>query len=114
MNINEVAQLVNARIVCGDHRLSEKIERGFGSDLMSDVLRLESDHLLLVTGLANVQTIRTAEMADIEFILFVRDKRASAEMLKLAKENNLVVLESSYSLFKVCGILYENGLKPVY
>lgn len=114
MKIKEVSSLLNARIVCGAHRLEESVIYGFGSDLMSDVLTLDSIDLLLITGLANVQTIRTAEMADIHFVLFVRNKKVTEEMIELAKENNLVILESPYSLFKASGILFSNGLKPVY
>jgi hypothetical protein len=49
----------------------------FASDLMSDVLTLKNDNLVLITGLATLQTIRTAEMADINCIIFVRNKKVS-------------------------------------
>ncbi len=50
----------------------------FGSDLMSDVLTLEDHDLLLITGLANPQTIRTAEMADIKMIIIARGKEITS------------------------------------
>ena len=81
---------------------------------MSDVLTLDTDHILLVTGLSNVQTIRTAEMADIEVVLLARNKKATPDMIELANENGLVLLETSFSIFRSSGILYENGLNPVY
>jgi len=86
----------------------------FGSDLMSDVLTLEEDQLLLVTGLANSQTIRTAEMADISLIIIARGKEVTDEMKELALENEMTLLSSPYSMFKVCGLLYKQGLKPIY
>lgn len=114
MKISEVAKLMNARIICGKHRIEEEIKHGFGSDLMSDVLRTEVDHLMLITGLANLQTIRTAEMADIDYILFVRDKKATPEMIELAKENNMVILETPNSMFRASGELFQAGLTPVF
>lgn len=86
----------------------------FGSDLMSDVLTLEEHDILLITGLANPQTIRTAEMADISLIIIVRGKEVTEEMKKLARENEITVLSSPFSMFKVCGLLYEIGLKPMF
>jgi predicted transcriptional regulator len=86
----------------------------FGSDLMSDVLTLEEHDILLITGLANPQTIRTAEMADISLIIIVRGKEVTEEMIELAIENEITVLSSPFSMFKVCGLLYEHGLKPIY
>jgi serine kinase of HPr protein (carbohydrate metabolism regulator) len=114
MTVNEVCELLNARIVCGKESSTKKIEKGYSSDLMSDVLTLDTDHLLLITGLCNLQTIRTAEMADIRYIVFVRNKKISFDMLTLAEENNICIMESPFTLFKASGILFNAGLKPVY
>ena len=81
---------------------------------MSDVLRLNTEGLLLITGMANPQVIRTAEMADIPFILFVRDKQITAEMQQLAEENEILLLRCRQSMFRVFGELYKAGLLPVY
>lgn len=89
-------------------------EYAFGSDLMSDVLTLEDQIPLLITGLANTQSIRTAEMADIEIVLIARGKEVTKEMIELAKENDIALLSSPFSLYKICGILHQNGLKPLY
>lgn len=78
------------------------------------VLRLNTEGLLLITGMANPQVIRTAEMADIPFILFVRDKQITAEMQQLAEENEILLLRCRQSMFRVCGELYKAGLLPVY
>ena len=81
---------------------------GYSSDLMSDVLTLDTDNLVLLTGLVNLQAIRTAEMADIKAIVFVRNKKASQEMIDLARENGICLLESPYSLFKSSGMLFQS------
>jgi predicted transcriptional regulator len=114
MNLNEVISLLNARVICGEDKLQKNIASAFASDLMSDVLTIESDNLLLITGLANLQTIRTAEMSDISSILFVRGKRATPEMIELATENHITLLECEGSMFKTAGVLYNAGIKPVF
>lgn len=114
MTIQEIIKRTGGVIQCGEHRKGDKIGRAFCSDLMSDVLTLGCQDILLITGLANVQTIRTAEMADISYILFVRDKSISDEMLQLAAENDMVLVRCHSSMFKVAGELYTAGLQPVY
>ncbi|MBL7903812.1 MAG: hypothetical protein JNL22_02200 [Bacteroidales bacterium] len=114
MKIKEVVELLNARVVSGQNLLESEVEYCFASDLMSDVLTLESDNLLLLTGLANLQTIRTSEMSDINKIIFVRRKKATDEMIRLAAENEIILIECDYSMFRSAGILYNAGLKPVY
>ncbi len=113
MKLEQVIEIVNAKVICGSVK-ANNIERGFCSDLMSDVLTIDTDKLLIITGLANVQAIRTAEMADVNCILLVRNKKATADMIKVAEENNMIIMETSFSMFHVAGKLYEAGLKPVY
>ena len=114
MKLSEIISLTNARLVAGKNVESNDVTKAFSSDLMSDVLTLDEEHILLITGLANVQLIRTAEMADIEVVLLSRNKRASQEMIDLANEVGLVLLETPYSIFRASGILYNNGRPPVY
>lgn len=114
MKISDIIQITEATLVCGHHRIEERVYKAFSSDLMSDVLTIDSEDILLITGLANTQAIRTAEMADIHYILLVRNKKATDEMKSLAEENGMVLMETPFSLFKTSGLLYNAGLNPVY
>ncbi len=106
--------MTQAEVVAGDTEIDHKLQKAFSSDLMSDVLTLDTEHILLITGLANVQLIRTAEMADIEVVLLARNKKATPEMIELANEIGLVLLETPYSIYRSSGLLFKNGLPPVY
>lgn len=114
MTIREIIARTGGTIRCGEHRGSDTVTQAFCSDLMSDVLTLNCQDLILITGLANVQAIRTAEMADIPYVLFVRDKDVTDEMVRIGKENNMVLAQCSCSMFKAAGELYKAGLKPVF
>lgn len=114
MKIDKIIQLLNAKILCGHHRISDNISNAFSSDLMSDVLTLDAENILLITGLVNVQIIRTAEVAEIQHLVVVRNKKVSDDIVELAKTLNMVLIESPYSMFKASGILYANGLNPLY
>ena len=114
MKIDKIIQLLHAKILCGHHRISDDIANAFSSDLMSDVLTLDAENILLITGLANVQIIRTAEVAEIHYLVIVRNKKVSKDIVDLATSLNMVLIESPYSMFKASGILYSNGLNPLY
>lgn len=115
MTLREVIETIGGTVVSGEEGdLDRTVELGFASDLMSDVLTLLDDGLLLITGLSNVQAIRTAEMSDINQILFVRNKRPTRDMIELAKEHHIVLMTTAYSLFKTSALLYQKGLRPVY
>ncbi len=114
MKLVEVATILNAEVLCGHQSLEREVEAVFASDLMSDVLTIDSEKLLLLTGLVNIQTIRTSEMSDIHNIVLVRNKKATPEIIAMAEENGIVLMQCSYSMYKTCGLLFQNGLNPVY
>jgi hypothetical protein len=89
------------------------IEFVHASDLMSDVLRSARPGALLLTGQTNNQTIRTAKIAGISAIIFVRAKIPSSSTFELAQQYKIPILASELSMFDACGILYANGIKGV-
>lgn len=113
MKVSEIEKLLEGRIRCGEDKSDLSFEIACASDLMSDVLTLNHDNVLLITGLNNVATIRTAEMSDIHCVILARNKKANAEMLELAKEIGIVIIECPYSVFRASGVLYQAGIKPI-
>jgi len=114
MTIREISSLIQGEVMCGESCLDQLQRYAFASDLMSDVLTIKSDNFVLITGLANIQSIRTAEMSDVKCVLLVRGKEATEEMIELAMENGMVLMRTQFSMFKTSGILYTAGLCPVY
>lgn len=114
MKVSEILRYTCARLVTGNSLSDKNLDKAFSSDLMSDVLTLDEDNILLITGLSNLQLVRTAEMADIQAVLLARGKHASHDMVKLAEENGLILMETPFSIFKASGILYAKGLTEVY
>ncbi len=114
MKLSKVVELLDAVVVCGEAHIEREVRFGFASDLMSDVLTLNTDSMLLITGMSNMQTIRTAEMADIGQILMVRNKAVTPEMCRVANESGVVILSCSRSMFRAIAILSRAGLMPVY
>lgn len=111
MKISTMKELLDAKVICGsDEDLDKCVYSACGSDMMSDVLAYVKDQAVLLTGLVNSQVIRTAEMMDMVCIVFVRSKMPTDEMVRLAKENGIVLLATEKRMYEACGILYSNGL----
>ena len=114
MKISEIARLVDGEIIGAPVDENYEVEKAFASDLMSDVLRFSMDETVLITGLCNNQTMRTAEVADLRVVLIGRDKQPDEEMIELAEDSDITIIKSKYSLFKLSGILFNAGIKPLY
>jgi len=111
MTLEEVKQILECEVITGEDRLGTEIKVGCGCDLMSDVLAFTKPDALLLTGLANRQAVRTAQVADVRAIVFVRGKRPDEGAVALAREKGLPVLVTDLLLYEACGRLYARGLE---
>ena len=49
-------------------------------------------------------------MLDVVVIIFVRGKVPSEEIVELAKERDIAILTTNFTLYEACGELYKHGL----
>ena len=110
MTVNDVKEILNARVLAGEDQMDQEVRSACGSDMMSDVLAFSKDHSVLLTVLCNPQVIRTAEMLDIVCLVFVRGKVPDDSVIEMARDRGLVVLATGHRMFSSCGMLYAAGL----
>jgi predicted transcriptional regulator len=113
MKLQEVKEVLGAEVMTGNGLLSKEVTMACGADLMSDVLAYAKPGAVLLTGLTNPQVVRTAEMADLVAICFVRGKRPDEDSLRLASSLRLPLLGTTLPMFESCGRLYKQGLQGV-
>ncbi len=110
MRLHEIARLLDCNILTGDDRLDVDVRSCFAADLMSDVLAFSHSGALLVTGLASVQSVHAADVADFKGILFVHDKRPDPSVVAMAEQRGLPLLSTGRFMFETCGVLFSHGL----
>ena len=110
MKLADVQKILQAEVLCGSEHLHRDTQVACGADLMSDVLAFTKEKALLLTGLTNIQVVRTADMSDLVGIVFVRGKRPGPEVIQLAESKGIPLLLSNYPMYESCGALYRGGL----
>ncbi len=110
MKLRKIKEILKAKVIVGNEYLDKEIQFACGSDLMSDVLSFLKPGALLLTGLTNSQVVRTAEMAEIISVCFVRDKKPQIETIDLAEAKGIPLLSTAFLMFESCGRLYQEGL----
>jgi len=110
MTLAQIGAVLEARVLWGKGHLKMDIKTACACDLMSDVLALSGPGALLLTGLVNPQVVRTAEMAELAAICFVRGKEPERETLSLAADRGIPLLRTRLSMFESCGILHARGI----
>ncbi len=110
MTIQEVLALIDGKAISRNIDLNMQVEMACGADLMSDVLAFTHAGTLLLTGLTNPQVVRTAEIAGVKAIVFVRGKYPPPETISLAEEKDIPLLASRYTMYETCGLLFTARL----
>lgn len=113
LKLSAISELLNCEIVLSLDSLDVETATVLSSDMMSDVLAFAQPGALMITGLTNQQSVRTADFADAAAILYVRGKLPEEKTINLAKELNIPILSTKLGMFDVCGILFEKGLRGV-
>ncbi len=76
------------------------IESVITSDLMSDVLMSDREDLLLITSLANEQSIRTAGIVGSEAVMIANNKNVTDGMVALAKELGIALFSIRFAKYE--------------
>jgi len=112
MNLRTVIALLSGIVESSEVDLERDVVAGAAADLMSDVLAFARPDCVLLTGLTHPQVVRTAEIAGIQAIVFVRGKHPPQETIRLAEEVGIPLLSTGFSMYQACGLLYSAGLPP--
>lgn len=111
MKLFEIRDILKAEVIIGADQMDKTIIGAGGADLMGDVLSAAAKESVLLSGLITEEVIRTAKIADVAAVVFVRGKRPETSTVELARSYNLPIMLTRYSLFVSCGRLYMNGLR---
>jgi predicted transcriptional regulator len=110
MKLKEILNVLDGTLLTGNEQLEKQLETGGASDLMSDILAGLSENCIMLTGLTTVQTIRTAIIAGVGAIVFVRGKIPLDEIIETAEQNEIPLISTPYSMFVSCGRLHAHGI----
>ncbi len=110
MTLAELIEHIAGRVLTDGVDLNVQVEGGCGADLMSDVLASIQPNAVLLTGLCNPQVVRTAQMADVAAIIFVRGKVPTSEIIELAQSEGIPLITAPFGMFELCGRLFKAGL----
>lgn len=114
MKLSEIAQLLDARVISCEEKLSDlDIERVGAADMMSDVLAFAKPGMLLITGLNTPQVVRTASIVGIASVVIVRKKQIPEETAQAARMFGIPLLHSPLPMYAACGKLYQKALKDI-
>ena len=111
MKLFEVKETLNAMVLTGEEHLGKTMSGCGSADLLEDILAAATEGCVFLTGVTSEQVIRTAIIARIGAVVFVRGKQPEEKVIELAKTYDIPLLSTRNSLFIASGKLYMQGLR---
>jgi predicted transcriptional regulator len=113
MKLADIKELLRCEVLAGEEDMAVDISQVVASDGMSEILAFAKSKELMITGLTNIQSIRTADIAGVSAVLYCRGKRPDKKVVEFARQKHIPVLVTEMVMFDICGVLYNKGLKGV-
>jgi predicted transcriptional regulator len=113
MTLHEIKDLLHCEVLSGGDSLELDVTQVVASDGMSEILAFARSKELMITGLTNIQSIRTADIAGVSAVIYCRGKLPEKKAIEFARQRRIPVLATKMGMFDICGVLYNRGLKGV-
>lgn len=113
MDLSEITKRLNLEVKAGSGSLSNEVQGGYASDLISDVIANADEGDLWVTLQTHQNTVAVASMKGLAGIVLVNGREPEANTLVKAREENIPLLVSALPAFELIGLLYNLGLSGI-
>jgi hypothetical protein len=107
MKLEQLIEVIEARILQPCGREGIEIARVFAGDKMSALLERAGPQTMLVTNLANAQLACVAELMDCPALCLVGGAEPDPHLLEAAARAETVILVCRLDMFETCGRLHR-------
>jgi hypothetical protein len=113
MELPQIIEKLQLEIRTGASRLDVDVNRGYASDLMSDVIAHANEGDLWVTLQIHQNIVAVAVMKSLAGIILVNGREPDAETIRKAEAEEVPIMISTLPAFELVGKLFEMGITGV-
>jgi hypothetical protein len=107
MTLREVVERLGLRVLTSDVAGDAEVTGGYTSDLLSDVMANGRPGNIWITMQTHQNVLAVAKIKDLAGIVLVNSRRPDEETVWKADEENVTVLGTNESAFRLSGRLYR-------
>ncbi|MCF0141418.1 MAG: hypothetical protein HUJ78_05310 [Mogibacterium sp.] len=114
MTTHELIYVIDGRLLTKEDNIKDvELSSAFASDMMSHVLAFANNKAVLITALYNAQSLRTADLLGISCLILIGQNDPDKDFIELANDLEITLIQSPYSTFVTCGMLYSAGFTGI-
>lgn len=107
MKVSDLVNQLQLKVFCGEAGLSNEINGGYVSDLLSDVMGNASEGEVWITLQSHQNVMAIASLKELAAVILVKGFEPEEDSVKYSNEEGIPVLGTSLSTFEISGKLYE-------
>lgn len=110
MKLKELVEKFDLEIQCAADKLERKIEGGYVSDLLSDVIANGRAGDVWVTLQIHQNIVGVASLKDLAAIIIINGRQPEENTIEKAENEGIPIMLSKMSAFELVGRLYSAGI----
>jgi serine kinase of HPr protein (carbohydrate metabolism regulator) len=110
----DIVKSFNLQVVCGEDFLDREINRGYASDLLSDVMANTKKGDIWVTRQAHPNIVAVAVLRMLSGIIIINNRQPEEETVKKAANEKVPIMVSQFPAFELVGRLYQFGISGLH
>ena len=113
MKLLEIVDKLNLEFRGKVNKIDYDINKGYSSDLLSDVIANSKEGDLWITLQIHPNIVAVASMKGLSGIVIINGREPEEETIKKAEEENIPIMVSKLSAFELIGKLYILGISGI-
>ncbi len=107
MKIADLVIALNLKVISGGKGLNRDFGGGYASDLLSDVMGNAKEDNIWITLQTHKNIMAVASLKELSAVILVNGNLPDAETIQKSNEENIPILGTDDSTFRICGRIYE-------
>ena len=109
-SLADMVKACDLQVVAGKNHLSHRIEGGYVSDMLSDVMANCRKGDIWITLQTHPNIIAVAVLKEISAVILINNRRPEPETVKKAEAEHIPILISNLTAFEIAARLSELGI----
>jgi predicted transcriptional regulator len=107
MNVKELVEKANLKVLSGEKGLDNEITGGYTCDLLSDVMGHAQEGNVWITLQTHKNVMAIASLKELAAIILVKGLQPEPDTMAQSNEENIPILSTDLEEFDISGIVYN-------
>lgn len=107
MKVRDIVEKLDLKVCSGEQGLSNEIEGGYTSDLLSDVMGNADNDQVWITLQTHKNIMAIASLKELAAVILVKGYEPEAEAAEQSNTEGIPILSSEEEAFELTGKLYQ-------